>query len=96
MKKFRFTLVRLIFIPIVSFIAILALSNGIRELLEPEWQILIDYPVFIPIISWLEFVGICFLTIVSIYCLVVLYYVLTKFVSTKELDDALKELKKKD
>jgi len=39
MKKFRLTLVRLIFIPILSFICILALSNGIRELITPEWEI---------------------------------------------------------
>lgn len=96
MKKFRFTLVRLIFIPILSFICILALSNGIRELLQPEWSIFVAYPVLITILAWLEFVGICFLTIFSIYCLVVLYYVLTKFVSTADLEKALDDLKKRD
>ena len=94
--KIRFTIVRLIFVPILSFICILALSNGIMELLQPEWEIFIDYPALITVLAWLEFIGICFLTIVSIYCLVVLYYVLTKHVSTKELEDALNELKKRD
>jgi hypothetical protein len=94
--KIRLSLVRLIFIPIISFLCILALANGVRELLEPEWQILIDYPVLIPILSWFEYAGIVILSVLSIYCLVVLYYVLTKFVSTKEFEDALKELKKRE
>lgn len=79
----------------MSFICILVLSNGIRELLEPEWSVLIHYPILITVLAWLELVGIVILTILSIYCLIVLYYVLTKFVSTKELDDALNDLKKK-
>jgi len=70
--------------------------NGIRELITPEWEILIANPIIVIILAWLEFVGICFLTIISIYCLVVLYYVLTKFVSTKELEEALNDLKKRD
>ena len=94
MFKLRLTLVRLIFIPILSFICILALSNGIRELLQPEWDILIKVPALVTILAWWEMIAISCLIIISIYCLIVLYYVLTKFVSTQELDDALRELKK--
>jgi hypothetical protein len=84
--------VRLIFIPLISFIAIILLANGIRELIKPEWI----NPAWIEIISWGELLLIGILSIWSIYCLVVLYYILTKFVSTKDLEDALNELKKRD
>ncbi len=83
MIRFRLTLVRLIFIPIISFFLIIFLGNGIRELIVPEWEILIDVPVLITVLAWLELVAIVILSIISIYCLIVLYYVLTKFVSTK-------------
>ena len=96
MIRFRLTLVRLIFIPIISFFLIIFLGNGIRELIVPEWEILIDVPILITVLAWLELVAIVVLSIISIYCLIVLYYVLTKFVSTKELDDALHDLKKRD
>ena len=96
MIRFRLTLVRLIFIPIISFFLIIFLGNGIRELIVPEWEILIDVPILITVLAWLELVAIVILSIISIYCLIVLYYVLTKFVSTKELDDALHDLKKRD
>jgi hypothetical protein len=90
--RFRLTIVRLIFIPLISFIAIILLANGIRELIKPEWI----NPAWIEIISWGELLLIGILSIWSIYCLVVLYYILTKFVSTKDLEDALNELKKRD
>jgi hypothetical protein len=53
-------------------------------------------PAWIEILAWSELILIGVLSIISMYCLVVLYYILTKFVSTKELDDALNELKKRD
>ena len=90
--RFRLTIVRLIFIPLISFVAIILLANGIRELIRPEW---ID-PSWIEIIAWAELIVIGLLSLISIYCLVVMYYILTKFVSTKELDDALNELKKRE
>lgn len=94
--KFRLTIVRLVFVPITSFILIGVLSNGIRELLSPEWQILKDIPILIPIIAWIELIIIAFLCIISIYCLIVLYYVLTKYVSVDKLEEALDALKKRE
>jgi hypothetical protein len=94
--RFRITLVRLIFIPILSFVLIIFLSNGIRELIIPEWEGLISHPGWVTIIAYGELMLIVFLCVISIYCLVVLYYVLTKHVSVDQLEKALNDLKKRE
>lgn len=91
--RFKLTLVRLVFIPILSFVLIIFLANGIRELIIPEWQGIIDQPIWATVIAWIELVGVVTLSIISIYCLVVLYYVLTKYVSVDKLEEALRALK---
>lgn len=94
--KFKLTLVRLVFIPVISFVLIIFLSNGIRELIVPEWEGLISHPGWVTIIGYGELVLIVILCVISIYCLVVLYYVLTRFVSVDQLEKALEDLKKRE
>lgn len=93
--RMRLSLVQLVFIPILFTAFIVVLANGIRELLIPEWQILIDYPVLILILAWLEILGIIMMSGFNIYCLIKLYYLITKFISDDKLEAELYRIKKK-
>jgi hypothetical protein len=94
--KIRLTQVRLIFIPIVSLILIGVFANGIRELVHPEWRIFFKYPILIDVLTWLYLFIIIGLVIVILYCFILLYWILTKFISIDKWEDALNELKKRD
>lgn len=90
-KKFSISpLVWLIGFPIVSFLVIIFLSNGLRELITPEW---ID-PAYIIIVAWIELILIGVLSIISIFCILILFWLITKYISIDKLEDAFYRLKK--
>jgi len=94
MKKIKLSpLVWLIAIPIFSFIIIILLANGIRELIVPEMNLT---PEQITIITWIELGCIGLLAGISIFCLIILFWLCTKYISVDQLEAAFYEIKNRD
>jgi hypothetical protein len=90
-KRFHISpIVWIIAIPIISFIIIIFLANGIRQLITPEW-----FPEkWVTIAAWIELGIIGSLAIVSIICILYLFYLITKFISIDKLEDEFYRIKK--
>ncbi|GAG98778.1 unnamed protein product [marine sediment metagenome] len=92
----RLNLVQLVFFPIGLQIVNIFLTNWLRDLVIPEWDILIKFPVLVQFLGLLIVGLIAISAIYSIYCLIKLYYIITKFVSTDKLEEELRKLKSDD
>jgi len=93
MNKMRFNLVQLIYFPIIGLIAILGLSFWLRDLIVLEWDIT---PFIANIIGWCITVVIILITLFVIFCIIKMNRIITKFVSTEELEKELNLIKSRD
>jgi hypothetical protein len=85
-------LVWLLFILLFNHVfAIPTLSNGIRELIHPESV----SGVWILILQWLYMALIGILTIVDLFIIIFLYWLITKFISVDKLEDIFYKIKNK-
>jgi hypothetical protein len=92
----KLNLVQLVFFPIGLQIVNIFLTNWLRDLVIPEWDILIRFPVLVQFLGLLIVGMIALTSIYSIYCLIKLYYIITKFVSTDKLEEELRRIKAED
>ena len=90
MKKLRLNLVQLVFLPIVNLIIIIFLSNWLRDLIVLEWDITTYLAQVLGMVI-LAFIAV--MVMFNIYCLIKLYYIITKFVSAEKLEAELYRIK---
>lgn len=77
MKKIRLNLVQLLYIPIFALIAIIFLSNWLRDLIILEW----DITQFIASILGIIILGVIVVLIcLVIYCIAKLYWIMTEII----------------
>ena len=93
MKKLRLNLVQLVFLPIVNLIIIIFLSNWLRDLIVLEW----DITVYLAQVLGMIILGfIATMVLFNIYCLIKLYYLITKFISAEKLEAELYRIKSRN
>ena len=93
MKKLRLNLVQLVFLPIVNLIIIIFLSNWLRDLIVLEW----DITVYLAQVLGMIILGfIAIMVLFNIYCLIKLYYLITKFISAEKLEAELYRIKSRN
>ena len=93
MRKIRLNLVQLVFLPIVNLIIIIFLSNWLRDLIVLEWDITTYIAQVLGMII-LAFIAV--MVLFNIYCLIKLYYIITKFVSAEKLEAELYRIKSRN
>ena len=89
----KLNLVQLVFFPIGLQILNIFLVNWLRDLIFPEWKVLIDLPALVQLLGIIITALIAATSFYSIYCLIKLYFLLTKFVSTDKLEAELNRIK---
>jgi hypothetical protein len=92
----KLNLVQLVFFPIGLQILNIFLSNWLRDLAVPEWEILIGNTGLILFLGMMILSVIALSSIYSIYCLIKLYYIITKHISVQDLEKELKRIKESD
>ena len=93
MKKIRLNLVQLVFVPIVNLIVIIFLSNWLRDLIVLEW----DISVYIAqVLGMVILAFIAVMVIFNIYCVIKLYYIITRFISADKLEAELYRIKNRN
>lgn len=85
-------LVWILFILIADTFVIILLANGIRELINPDWI----NPDWIHVIAWVETIFIAVLSIINVFLIIFLFWLITKFISIEELEKAFYKLKNED
>ena len=93
MKKIRLNLVQLVFLPIVNLIIIIFLSNWLRDLIVLEWDISVYLAQVLGMVI-LAFIAV--MVMFNIYCLIKLYYIITKFISAEKLEAELYKIKSRN
>jgi hypothetical protein len=92
-RKIRLNLVQLIYYPIISLMGIMGLGFWLRDLIVLEWNIT---PFIANIIGWVLVVFIILLSLFIIFCIIKMNRIITKFVSTTELERELNLIKSRD
>ena len=91
--RIRINLVQLIYYPIIGLIDIMGLGFWLRDLIVLEWDIT---PFFANIVGWIIIVFIIVISLFVIYCIIKMNRIITKFVSTTELEKELNLIKSRD
>ena len=90
--QLRLNLVQLILYPIFSLVGIMGLSWWLRDLIMLEWDITVQVAM---ILGYFISITIILLCCFVIFAIIKLYRIITKFVSTSELEGELNLLKSK-
>ena len=89
----KLSLVELVFYPIALQILNIFLGNWLRDLVVPEWSILIEMPFLVQLLGLLILALIAGSSVYSIYCLIKLYYIITKHISVDKLEQELARIR---
>ncbi len=90
--KLRLNLVQLILYPIFSLVGIMGLSWWLRDLIMLEWNITVQVAAGL---GYGISIAIILLCCFNIFAIIKLYRIITKFVSTSELEGELNLIKSK-